>query len=257
MFSYASSQGHIGAKFQYAHLLSTGFEGVGPDRKEAMVIVRKLAAQKYPPALYVMALDAISSKRFKEVFTLINAAAEGGNKEALYHLGCLYEQGLYTRADPKLALQAFQTAYDKGHKEASFKLSQCYLKDSQGMEDKAFHLQVEAATLGNSLTKNLIPGEPIAQHNVGQIYFDGSKLVEKDILFAIEYFKMAAEQDFTPSMLSLAMLYEGGSEPDIKKNIPLSRYNYEQVIKLEKSNQAFLFDAQQGLERIKKVYLSS
>lgn len=62
-------------------------------------------------------------------------------------------------------------------------------------------------------------GNPIAQHKMGRIYDDGTG-VEADLETAVQWFKLAAKQDYIDSMFNLAGFYltgEGGCDVSYDK----------------------------------------
>ncbi|MBP5340720.1 MAG: sel1 repeat family protein [Prevotella sp.] len=117
--------------------------------------------------------------------------------EKLYEEGKkLYDAKNYTAAVPKL-----QTAAEKGHKKAQYRLGRCYDK-GHGVEkndEKAYEWYLKSAKQGSAK----------AQYQVGKCLKNGTG-VEKDRKKAVEWFVKAAKQDNGDGQLALGKAYLKG-----------------------------------------------
>lgn len=109
-------------------------------------------------------------------------AARGGNLEATFRLGRLYEEGLGVPKSPEEARRRYGIAADAGFAEAALRLGILCAEGRGGAVD------VEKAIL--YFTRLAEEGNADAAFRLGEIYREG-KLVAADLLSAIRYYNSA------------------------------------------------------------------
>ncbi|KAJ3325123.1 hypothetical protein HDV06_004879 [Boothiomyces sp. JEL0866] len=225
--------GSSDAEFMYAKLLSEGFAGQKGNNNEAMKHIKKLAAQNHGLANHVLALKAQSSGDIKSSLQYLNKAAENGALESMLILGEYYKTGKYLKKDLQKSFDYLTKA--KELPMAALLLAEFY-KSGELIEkdnNKVLELTLVAANSGIA----------VAQHNAASMYFE-----QGNILFAIEYFKMAAAQKYIQSMFTLGTLYENGYH-SVRKNGRLAWFYYNMVVEEYKGT----FDDRAAFEKSKEA----
>ena len=255
----------LDSKFEEAQIISVGVPGILPsNRSFALKVAESLALKKHAASLYVMGLNSLKLGNVKKAIDYIKEASDNGNSQAEYHMATLYQTGIsgtFIKKDPRKARGYALQAHENGNLAGTFLLSQFYTtgygsENGKPEKEKAFDLTKIAAEEGG----------PIAQHNLAQMYIEKiekqSQLSEKpkktngiinDILFAIEYYKMAAEQKFTPSLVALGMIYESGYPTgNIASDKFLAKRYYEKATASfsRKEFASYVSDAKAGLQRL-------
>lgn len=169
-------------------------------------------------------------------FSDVKAAADAGNADAQYDLGCRYYYVAASKNDKK-AREAFTKAAAQGQHDAEYELATMVENGEGGAQDsaQAFALYLKAATGGVSradadvglmyLTGDGTPkdiaqavkwlqagadaGEPRAEALMGSLYRDGTG-VEADAPKAITLLKASVKQRFAPAATFLEEMYRDG-----------------------------------------------
>ncbi|KAJ3276770.1 hypothetical protein HDV01_002824 [Terramyces sp. JEL0728] len=230
--------GSSDAEFMYAKLLSEGFKGQKGNNNEAMKHIKKLAAGNHGLANHVLALKSQASGDIKSSLSYLNKAADNGALESMLMLGEYYKSGKYLTKDLQKSLEWLTKAQEIPR--AALLLAEFYKSGDLVEQDSAKVLELTLVAAN--------AGIPVAQHNAASLYFE-----QGNVLFAIEYFKMAATQKYVQSMFTLGTLYENGYR-DVKRNGRLAWLYYNMVV--EEYKGAFedrtAFDkSKEALERVK------
>jgi TPR repeat protein len=223
LFKLSSLLGSVEGEFQYAHMLSLGFPGKERNQKEAMNIISRLARKNHPKSNHILALDAIKRKSFTEAVRYLNIASDGDFGLSQSILGTWTSKGQFVKKNAERGRELLQKAHEKSIPEASANLSEFFLRDNPSNREKALELLLISATAGI----------PIAQHNLASLYLDTDDIPPQNVGFAIEYWKMAAEQNYIPSQFMLAQLSFNGFRTDkeeIPKDMNMARYFFEKVV---------------------------
>ena len=134
--------------------------------------------------LYKTGLEAFSAEDYGKAMEYLAKAAELGNSDALFAIGCMYDAGLGVEQDTGKAIEYYQKAAGLGNAGAMNNLGVLY-EDGQGVEqdyEQALKYYQQAMELG----------EAFAYASIGDMYRNG-RGVEQDLLKAAEYFKKAQE----------------------------------------------------------------
>ena len=137
-FRKAADQGDAKSQFYLGHMSEKGL-GMPKDYAQAKQWYRKAAEQDYKGALE--ALEAISDKNltpaeeyarkgavfyeegnFKEALPWIRKAAELGDADSQFRLGCMYLEGQGVKENKKQGVKWLRKAADQNHEEAAFAL---------------------------------------------------------------------------------------------------------------------------------------
>lgn len=179
------------------------------------------------------------AEQFDKAIAEYRAAADQGYALALSSLGALYEGGYGLDADPAEAAQLYEQAAADGVVVAMENLAKLY-EDGRGVSQdygRAIELYNQAAKTGSPYASGSLGwlaengfgmpkddveaarlyqiaadgGEAFAQHNIGIMYAKGRGGLTQSDVEAIKYLKLAAEQHWPPSYLSLGWHYSHGT----------------------------------------------
>jgi uncharacterized protein len=124
--------------------------------------------------------------------------ARGGNAEAAYHLGMLYNNGVGVSQDNSRALEFFRAAAERGDPLAAYKVG-CYYAGQFGVitpdEGEALRYKLIAAEAGYML----------AQLDVAIIHYQRAAYAE-----AVRWFEAAVHQGDSQSLYNLSVMYREG-----------------------------------------------
>ena len=182
------------------------------------------------------ALDAAG--RAAEAIAAYEKAIDGGSMLALSAMGTLYDGGYGVEVDPAKAAEFYQRAADAGLPLAMTNLASLYEEGRGVAQDyvKAASLYKLAADAGSAIGAGALGflterglgvpqddveavrlyrigaegGEAFAQRNMGVMFTEGRGGLEKNPEEAFKYYKQAADQNYAPSYLNLAMSFKNG-----------------------------------------------
>lgn len=142
----------------------------------------------------------LKTKDERKAFEWFKKAAEQGNAEGQFFLGCSYSAGIGVEEDQSKAIEWLEKAAEQENADAQNKLGEWYI--GVGMETrKAFELFQKAAENGSRE----------AQRNLGKCYMKGLG-VNKLPAEAVKYYKKAAEQgDAEAQYLFATCLFTGNA----------------------------------------------
>jgi TPR repeat protein len=141
----------------------------------------------------------VSKPDYVEAFNWYSMAAESSHREAIYHLGLLYEKGLGIPQDYQKAIQLYNYAGHLGSDKALHQLGVVY-HDGKGVDidlTKAIEYYTRSANLDN----------PEYQHFLGRLYEEG-QLVQKDSQEALEWYTKAYLQGYDDVSSNLYAMYD-------------------------------------------------
>ena len=149
-----------------------------PNQKfQGVDYIRRSAELGSPKGMFLYGTILKNNQKYEEAFKYLKLASEQGQIEALDLLGVLYQEGLYSKdriPNDKLAFE-------------------CYLEAAQN-------------------------GLAIAQHNVAAYYFSGIESkdfkLERNVDFALDFWRLAAIQDFDLACMNLVKHYTTGKDRD-------------------------------------------
>jgi TPR repeat protein len=153
-----------------------------------------------------------------DTFNAMVALANKGDAEAQYHVGMMYNNGIGTQRDPKLAFEWFQKSTASNDPLGAYKLGCYYDGQGEGVvttdTNEALKYKLIAAKAGYSL----------AQHDVALLYGKQDNFEE-----AMKWWKLAGDQGHHKSLYNLSGLYfQGKGAP---KDLSLA-YAYFKLSKL-------------------------
>ena len=185
---------------------------------------------------YARALDAAG--RADEAIAAYTQAIDAGSVVALSGLGTVYDGGYGVPEDATKAAELYQRAADAGLSLGMTNLGNLYEHGRGVAQDyaKAAALYKQAADAGSAfgagslgyLTEKGLGvaaddaeaarlyrigadgGEAFAQRNMGVMYSDGRGGLDKNPEEAFRFYKMAADQHFTPVYVDLSKAYRDG-----------------------------------------------
>lgn len=247
IYDVAISRGDMDAEYDVLRIMASGKLG---EEASAMALdkLAELAERGHVPSQYTYASHLASSESTRQDgWNRMRALADGGFPDAQAQVGHALLRGVadVLKADPDEAADYLDKASQKGHVHASFELSVLLLSGQIPKDPK------RAASL---LQKAASSGLPVAQHNLAAYYLsglsdlDGSSIIEKDNIRAIEYFRMASAQRFPPSMMNLAKIFLEGTV--VKRDVEQAQKLLESVATLGGQWGA---EAKAGLELVEEA----
>ena len=105
-----------------------------------------------------------SSKNKNRCFDLLNKLAQDGNADAMYGLGCCYNQGYGTACDKKKAIKLFKSAAKKGNAEALYELGYMHYVKKERLHHIIARIYFQKAAKLNNVD---------AQYRLGVMYEEG------------------------------------------------------------------------------------
>lgn len=182
------------------------------------------------------AFDAYKLGEYPKAFKLFSAQAAKGDKNAMFAIGKMYQEGTGVDANPNLAEEYYRKAADLGQETAQYNLAQLllsdpkrvpegikWLKDSAGAgSGKSMLVLGQLYANGQGVTQDFAAakgwfdkaaekGEADAYLLLGQLSELG-KGATKDMKKALELYENAAKRDSLQAILKLAELYANGAE---------------------------------------------
>jgi TPR repeat protein len=164
----------------------------------------------------------VSKPDYVEAFNWYSMAAESSHREAIYHLGLLYEKGLGIPQDYQKAIQLYNYAGNLGSDKALHQLGVVY-HVGKGVDidpTKAIEYYTRSSNLGN----------PEYQYFLGRLYEEG-QLVQKDPQKALKLYTKAYLQGYNDVSSNLYAMYDHKSYEDffftkLFRNLSIASYNY-------------------------------
>jgi hypothetical protein len=146
-------------------------------------------------------LDALRTEDWATAAKELRPLADGGNAEAQYRIGRMFEFGKGYPQDKAEAIAWYRKAAAQNNTAAQQELGFIYATgDGVAKDDvQAAAWFQKAATLGN----------PTAQYNLGLMYAKGTG-VKKDLAQAIAWFRKSAAQGYFAAQHKLGVAYEYG-----------------------------------------------
>lgn len=224
LYTLGEALGDEEAAYKRADLLTRGGRGIPARPDIAMKILSRLASKGHVRSLIALGITADNAGQTERALQLFKSAADKGSPDAYYLLGRMTGD-----------VDSFRNAAELGNAHAHF-----YLAKVETNPDRQLHHLQEAARSGSI---------PDAAHNLAIIYED-----KDDFSSAREWYTVAAEQNFPPSIMNLAKLLEDG--PVGKKDTSSAIRLYRKAIELLESD-AFvspemLLKATEAVNRLEK-----
>ncbi|TPX30638.1 hypothetical protein SmJEL517_g05829 [Synchytrium microbalum] len=195
LFKAGTNLGGLECEFRYAMYLS---RGTPEESKLAKHHMESLALKGYPKAQTWVGSAKLSTNASAGV-ELLRKAASKNDVDALMALGFMFKNGNKVPRNLKLAHEYLMKAHHLGNVEATYGLVLIYRDPDMKDMEKATIMCKQAATAGLAA----------AQHDYANMHLYGYYL-PKSLWKAIEYFRMAATQGFTPSQLNLVKIFNVG-----------------------------------------------
>jgi len=144
---------------------------------------------------------ALTRQDYARAFELARPLAEGGDREAQFTLGWLFERGLGVSRDDKQAVLTYQQAAEQGQISAQLRLGGMY-ETGRGVDrsdEQAFYWYRKAGE----------QGDPEAQNDVGLMYLSGKGTKQSDFDAAV-WFSKAADRNNAKALKNLGDMYYVG-----------------------------------------------
>lgn len=210
-----SDDGDLPSRCSYGTLLYRGSKTIPADRVNGRAIIETLTLSRkrqkrliHPLANMVMgSIYAREDGNFEAARDMYEIASNAGVPAAKVTLARMYLDGDLPKDIPKARRYLEQAVAIQNNAEAHFLLA--HLKMSQEKPDAAAAFQ--------HYEKAASKGLPEAQYNLAVAYFRGVG-VPKNESFAIEYWKMSAQQGFGLAQLSLGTYYFQDETPQVQRD---------------------------------------
>lgn len=160
-----------------------------PPDAETLDVVRKLAQQKYAPAMYLYAKlleagDGVAQDR-DAAFHWIWEAAEKGYPSAMFDIGRMMMEGRRVAKNPEKGLELMRNAAIQGNRRAQFFLGVAYAG--------GYGVPQDAERAHQNFRLCAAMGESPCQVQLAKLLLQGATREERDFLQAIAWLELAAE----------------------------------------------------------------
>ncbi len=189
---------------------------------------------------YAKGREALARKDYLQAGLEFEAAAKGGNVQAMAALGLLYNEGLGVERDARQAFEWFEKAAEAGHVPSQGQLAGMY-STGQGTpkHDAKSLFWARRAAEG---------GDPVSQYIMGVRHAEGMG-VRRNAGQALLWFGAAAEQGHPQAQYSMGFLMTQGAalnKSDVEAR-ELRQQAYKWLLIARRNGVA---DAQQGLAKL-------
>jgi TPR repeat protein len=188
-------------------------KGVDKNLDQAMIFYKR-ASEKYHPegitnqAILLIKTNTENEKNlYKKAYGLLKLSThlDRHNKDTLYYIGFLHENGYGTENDAYLAYLYYKKAMKLGHLKSRTKVALALLNGIEGKlvkdENTSISLFIEASELN----------EPEALNYLGLIYEKGAVNLPKSLDKSIECFKKSILLGYENASINLALLINSDS----------------------------------------------
>jgi eukaryotic-like serine/threonine-protein kinase len=144
---------------------------------------------------------AMTRQDYARAFELARTLAQGGDREAQFALGWLFEKGLGVSRDDKQAAVSYQQAAQQGQVNAQLRLGAMY-ETGRGVDrndEQAFYWYRKAGE----------QGDPEAENDIGLMYLSGKGTKQSDFDAAV-WFSKAADRNNAKALKNLGDMYYVG-----------------------------------------------
>jgi TonB family protein len=160
-----------------------------PPDAQTLGTMRKLAQQKYPPAMYLYgklleAGDGVAQNR-DAALRLIAEAAEKAYPSAMFDIGRMMMEGRRLKKDPEKGLELVRNAAILGNRRAQFFLGVAYLS--------GYGVPQDAERAHQNFRLCAAVGETPCQVQLAKLLLQNATREERDFLQAIAWLELAAE----------------------------------------------------------------
>lgn len=149
---------------------------------------------------YTQALKLVRSGQWQRAISIFKPLAEEGHAASQFSLGLIYHLGRGVKADVETAYDWYKKAAVQQHPPAMNNIGMMYLNGEYVVQnrDVAFGL-FEMASVEHAQAKD----------NMGQCY-ENAWGVERDIVRAINFYRLAGEQGYVLGFFHAAQIFEKG-----------------------------------------------
>jgi TonB family protein len=160
-----------------------------PPEPETLEVIRKLAQQKYTPALYLYGKLVEAGEGFAQdrelAFRLIVEAAEKSYPSAMFDIGRMMMEGRRVKKDPERGLELVRNAAVLGNRRAQFFLGIAY--------SSGYGVPQDAERAHQNFRLCAAVGETPCQVRLAKMLLQNASREERDFLQAIAWLELAAE----------------------------------------------------------------
>lgn len=216
---------------------------------EAISILNKLIELNDPTAMNMLGLMYVEGmgveKDGLKAFNLFKRSVEKDFIKAYYNLGKCYEYGIGTEIDIEKAIELYKKGYDKGDSKCAYALGKIYIKGckienkdteigvkylkfscnkkiSQACYELAGFYEKDKKEIKKAIKYYIKSGDYNyfqAYTRVGDIYFYGKDIIERDLKKAKRYYEMACSGNEAVGCYRLGFIYFSGLKPVEKDEI--------------------------------------
>lgn len=195
---------------------------------EAVKWYKKAAEQGHPLAQYNLSNCYFYGygvqKNFYQSAEWLKKSAEQGEPSAQYNLGIHYLEGYGVSANVDEAVKWIMRAEQNGEDIRNIQILCCIA----GYWSKGKGGRIDYEEAAKWLKKILDCGDYLGAYNLGVLYLEGGHGLEKDIVKAIEFFKVASEHNVAEAHYNLGTCYLKGL--GVQKSNARAVYFFEKSI---------------------------
>jgi TPR repeat protein len=188
---------------------------------------------------------ALTHQDYTRAFELARSLAQGGDRQAQFTLGWLFEKGLGVSRDDKQAVLTYEQAAQQGQVNAQLRLGAMY-ETGRGVDrndEQAFYWYRKAGE----------QGDPEAENDVGLMYLSGKGTKQSDFDAAV-WFSKAADRNNAKALKNLGDMYYVGRGVRRDEQEAFQRYQQaaEQKYADAEYNVGFWYES--GLRPVRRDY---
>jgi TPR repeat protein len=192
--------------------------GAAQDIDEALRLFWRAGSAGVPDAYADGGLVYMNANppNYPEAARWFERAVPLGHSDADFYLGYMYRQGLGVQRNPYRAVQLLQRAYKSGDLQANFLLAVMYQTGEGG-------LRRDPAAAVEMLAASAAAGDPYAQVELGNCFYNGVGVAANHGSAALWYFK-AAQTGLADPQEFLGYMYETGDGIVADQNLATQWY---------------------------------
>jgi len=229
-YTKAMEQGNSRAEYYVGNMLVAGV-GTAQNVPRGLRVLERVADKGHSGAIYNIGKTYKTGYNIAPNYNLatnwFERGANEGHVASMYELADNISNGFGAVKDQEKALEWFETAALHGHTRSAYKAGMLHLM-LEPTEKESFKIDKGMDWLRVAADE----GSVEAQLRLGDIFYEGKHNIEKDYQMAVNFYKMAAEQNEQIAYKKLSLIYRIGGHgiernDDVYKDYIEKYYRYD------------------------------